>query len=130
MMARGAATGGLWYLPRRLACAALMALVASCSTALGDDVPVYGCERGRPHYCFKYGQALCRKLNSHADAEAACAEWTQACVECQSAISNCFERTPEPVLQGSAECTACQTEMKACMDVIDKEYWPNRDEQR
>lgn len=111
----------------RLAAAVFaVTMLGGTASRAGDDEMVYKCERGRPHYCLKYGQGLCRKTNSLPNKDQACEDWTEACVECQTAIGNCFERSAEPVLQGSAECTACQAEMHSCMEAADKQYWPNR----
>ena len=109
-------------------CAPLAALMLTLWAvgANGEDVPLYSCARGKPHYCLKYGQGICRKHNSLPDAAAACEQWIQECIECQTAIANCFERSAEPVFDGSAECTACRAEMQACMTLADKQYWPNR----
>lgn len=105
---------------------AVLAILAANPRAMFADEMIYKCERGRPHYCLKYGQGVCTKTNSLANKAQACEQWTEACVDCQTAIDNCFERSPEPVLQGSAECTACRAELQTCMAAIDSKYWPNR----
>lgn len=108
------------------AAAAVLIMCGAVTMAAAEDIPLMACARGRPHYCLKYGQGQCPKKNSAPNAAYACEQWTQACIECQTAIAYCFERTPERILEGSAECTACHAELNACMKSIDKEYWPNR----
>lgn len=106
----------------------LMAIVLAGQgmIARAEDLPVQSCTHGKPHHCEKYGRGLCLKTNSLANRDEACEQWTFACVDCQTAIGNCFERSTEPVLEGSAECTACRAEMNSCMAAADKQYWPNR----
>ena len=112
-----------WY-PWAQAISAAMAVWTGC--ALAEDMAVDTCAQGKPQYCFKYGQTTCRKKNSLPKAAEACEQWTLACVEGQTAIAYCFERSAEPILDGSAECTACRAELEACMVQTDKQYWPNR----
>ena len=111
-----------------LACA--LALLFPAVQAGAEDLPTFSCAQGKPHFCYKQGQGTCRKNNARPDAQAACELWTEACVECQAAITNCFERSAEPVFEGSAECTACHAELTACMAAVDKEYWPNRQQRK
>lgn len=96
--------------------------------ARADELPMFACAQGNAQLCYAQGQSRCRKSNARADAPSACEIWTEACLECQAAISNCFERWSEPILEGSAECTGCHVELTACMAAVDKEYWPNREQ--
>ncbi len=112
------------------ALAALLVVPAYIAPAWGDDLPTFACAQGTPQLCYAQGQGKCRKANARPDAQAACELWTDGCVECQAAISNCFERSPEPVFEGSAECTACHAELVACMAAVDKEYWPTREQRK
>ena len=107
----------------------LLALLRT-TPATADDLPTFSCAQGNPQLCYAQGQGRCRKANARTDAQSACELWTDGCVECQSAISNCFERSAEPVFEGSAECTACHAELVACMAAVDKEYWPSREQRK
>lgn len=98
--------------------------------AWADALPTFSCAQGNPQLCYAQGQGKCRKANTRADAQAACELWTEGCVECQASISNCFERWAEPIFEGSAECTACHSELVACMGAVDKEYWPTREQRK
>jgi hypothetical protein len=100
------------------------------AAAWADDLPTFACAQGNPQLCYAQGQGKCRKANARPDAQAACELWTEGCVECQAAISNCFERSAEPIFEGSAECTACHSELIACMAAVDKEYWPTREQRK
>lgn len=98
--------------------------------ATADELPMFSCPQGNAQLCYAQGQGKCRKSNARADAQSACELWTDACAECQAAISNCFERWAEPIFEGSAECTACHAELTACMAAVDKEYWPTREQRK
>ncbi len=109
---------------------AVLLMLLTSVPALPDEIPPFTCAQGNPQLCYAQGQGKCRKANTRPDAQSACELWTDACVECQAAISNCFERSDEPVFEGSAECTACHAELVACMAAVDKEYWPTREQRK
>lgn len=114
----------------RAALRGAFALLASAAFAAlahaGEDMTEMNCKADLPTVCYEQGQAECAKSNAHPDKQTACAAWVDGCAECQAGIQYCFERSKEPVLDGSAECTACKEEVAACMAALDKEFWPNR----
>lgn len=110
--------------------AAVLLTLMHAAPASADELPTFSCSQGNPQICYAQGQGACRKSYAGHDAQADCELWTDACVECQAAISNCFERSAEPIFEGSAECTACHAELVACMAAVDKEYWPDRAQQK
>lgn len=104
----------------------LQIFVAILSGALLVPLPAHAqspsCHIGKPSYCFKYGGEICEKVN--ARGKDACPTWTKACIDCHTAISECFgHKRP---LADSAQCSRCSAAWSACMKRIEKRYWPNR----
>lgn len=85
---------------------------------------VYGCQIGKPSYCFKYGGTLCQQWNTTTDNKSACEAWTGACLDCHGAISGCLGTQSVPT--GSKHCERCTKAWLACMAKIDAAHWKNR----
>lgn len=107
----------------RTAVATMHMLVAALA-ALPATAEEYKCHIGKPSYCFKYGGNLCEKWNKVPDTTAACMKWTAACVDCHAAIPDCLGNHRPPA--SSTQCTRCDKRWLACMNKIDRKYWPNR----
>lgn len=128
MQARTAGISTSQYRLRRMVPVfAIATITLLTGAALADDAaPTYRCARGKPSYCFKYGQSFCLKHNNRADAKVACEAWIPLCLDCQTAIHDCLDRLGGTIKDGSQACTKCHEEMSACMAKIDQQYWPNR----
>lgn len=97
---------------------------AASPAAPSTVVPPLKCRIGKPSYCFKYGGFRCRKQNSVPNAEATCAAWTEACLDCHRDIPECFGSVRP--LAGSAKCAECEQQWHDCMHRIDAKHWPDR----
>jgi len=85
---------------------------------------VYACHIGKTSYCFKYGQGRCDKVNNAPNKAAACAKWTSACLDCHAQIPVCLgHKRPQ---SDNPLCTSCRKTWLACMNRIDRRFWPNR----
>lgn len=104
---------------RRTALVTLLALLALTQAAMAQS-----CQVGKISYCFKYGQSICEQGNTSADKVEACKKWTAACVDCHNAIPTCFGGKRPP--GASPVCSKCREEWQACMQRIDRRFWPNR----
>lgn len=116
-MARGNGRSALALVGAALAMAA--AMTAPPATAVE-----FGCQIGKPSYCFKYGQMFCLKENALPGREQACADWTSACLACHARIPECLGGTRPS--HKSRLCRACDRDWRACMHAIDAAFWPNR----
>lgn len=99
-------------------------LLAGLWLARPAEAVEFGCQIGKPSYCFKYGQMFCLRNNELPDRDAACADWTQACLDCHGLIPQCLGGTRPP--HKDPLCTACTEQWRSCMHAIDKAFWPNR----
>lgn len=94
------------------------------ATEPAPKYPPLKCRIGKPSYCFKYGGSRCLEINAVPNRTAACADWTEACLECHRDIPDCFGKVRP--LAGSAKCAECEQQWHDCMHRIDAKYWPDR----
>lgn len=99
-------------------------MIAAVAMPARASAQTFGCQIGKPSYCFKYGGALCEKWNARADASSACVRWTKACIDCHGKIPDCLGHRRPP--SDSPICSTCSAAWRSCMTRIDARYWPNR----